>query len=107
MAKGQIAKEYAVKKIAEAFGENFVGEFDKKVYINCPENGEMVQIAIAMTCPKKTIGEVNSAPTPSGEYSNTLDFDSPAPTQPSGFTPAEITESETANINKLLASLGL
>lgn len=105
MAKGQIAKEYAVKKIAEAFGENYVGEFDKKVYINCPENGEMVQIAIAMTCPKKTIGNI-SATAPVSEYSNTLDFDTPAPTQPSGFTPAEMTPEETENINKLLASLG-
>ena len=105
MAKGQIAKEYAVKKIAEAFGENFVGEFDKKVYINCPENGEMVQIAIAMTCPKKTIGNFSAA-APALEYSNTLDFDTPATTQPSGFTPAEMTPEETENINKLLASLG-
>lgn len=41
-AKGTEAKAYAVKKIAEAFGENFVGEFDKKVYVNCPEGGGMV-----------------------------------------------------------------
>lgn len=106
MARGALAKEYAVKKIAEAFGSDFVGEFDKKVYINCPENGEMVQIAIAMTCPKKTIGAIGVA-TPDGGYSNTLDFDNESPNQPSGFTPAEITPEETENINKLLASLGL
>ena len=79
--KGALAKEYAVKKIAEAFGSDFVGEFDKKVYINCPENGEMVQIAIAMTCPKKTIGAIGAA-TPDGGYSNTLDFDNDSPSQP-------------------------
>ena len=47
-----------------------------------------------------------SAAAPTLEYSNTLDFDTPAATQPSGFTPAEITPEETENINKLLASLG-
>lgn len=34
---------------------------DKKIYLQAPENGEMVQIAISMTCPKNTI-EVSNAP---------------------------------------------
>lgn len=41
-ARGTEAKAYAIKKIAEAFGENYVGEVDKKIYVNCPENGGMV-----------------------------------------------------------------
>ena len=30
MAKGQIAKDYVAKKLAEAFGEHYLGEVDKK-----------------------------------------------------------------------------
>ena len=52
MAKGNIAKQNVAKKIAEVFGSDFVGEFDKKLYLWSEENGEKVQIAISMTCPK-------------------------------------------------------
>ena len=45
MAKGQIAKDYVAKKLAEVFGEHYLGEVDKKYYVEAPENGEMVQIA--------------------------------------------------------------
>ena len=42
MAKGAIAKEVITKKLKEAFGADFIGEVDKKIYIQAPENGEMV-----------------------------------------------------------------
>ena len=56
MAKGAVAKENAAKKMAEVFGSNWIGEYDKKYYIWSEENGEKVQIAISMTCPKTPIG---------------------------------------------------
>ena len=34
MAKGNKAKEYVAKKLAEVFGEDYIGEFDKKLYIS-------------------------------------------------------------------------
>jgi hypothetical protein len=42
MARGSIAKEIIVKKLKDAFGADFIGEVDKKIYIQAPENGEMV-----------------------------------------------------------------
>ena len=54
-ARGTIAKEEVVKIIQKAFGENFIGEVDKKLYVQAKENGEMVQIAISMTCPKTPV----------------------------------------------------
>lgn len=99
--RGTEAKAYAIKKIAEAFGDNFVGEIDKKVYINCPENGEMVQIAITMTCPKTTVG----TPTRAGG----IDFEhmvSQSAETPS-FKPAEITQEELDNVANLMKELGL
>ena len=59
MAKGSEAKEYVIRKIKEAFGEDFVGEQDKKIYVWGQEGGEKVQIAISLTCPKNPIGGLN------------------------------------------------
>ena len=100
-ARGTEAKAYAVKKIAEAFGENFVGEIDKKVYINCPEAGGLVQIAISMTCPKTTVGP----PIRGGG----MDFEAMSESELNSFTKvtAEITEEETNNIKNLMSELNL
>lgn len=58
MAKrGEGAKNNVVKKIQEAFGEDFIGIRDKKIYVNAidsPSN-EKLQIAITLTLPKATI----------------------------------------------------
>ena len=59
MAKGSEAKEYVIRKIKETFGEDFVGEQDKKIYVWGQEGGEKVQIAISLTCPKNPIGSLN------------------------------------------------
>lgn len=55
MAKGNIAKENIAKRIAQAFGSDYLGEFDKKIYVLGEENGEKIQIAISMTCPKVAV----------------------------------------------------
>ena len=47
MAKGAIAKQVVINKIAEAFGADYIGEVDKKLYVWADENGEKIQIAIA------------------------------------------------------------
>ena len=61
MAKrGEGAKNNVVKKIQEAFGEDFIGIRDKKIYVNAidsPSN-EKLQIAITLTLPKATIDMV-------------------------------------------------
>lgn len=64
MAKGNVAKEVVVEKIKEAFGADFLGVQDKKVYVRAKESGEYVQIAISMTCPKSPVdfGEISEEP---------------------------------------------
>ena len=107
MAKGAQAKEYVTKKIAEAFGADYVGEVDKKLYVWAQENGEKIQIAIAMTCPKNPVGEapVMDFTTDTGDF----DFsdDGSAPVTPTKFQPAEISADEKANIASLMEKLGL
>lgn len=105
-AKGTEAKANVVKKLQEAFGPDFVGEFDKKVYVWAQENGEKIQIAIAMTCPKNPVGVINPA---SMDFGGDLDFENmgAAAVAPAKFEPAEITDEEKQNVADLMARLGL
>ncbi len=107
MAKGAVAKENVVKMLAEAFGSNFIGEYDKKIYVWANDGGEMVQIAMSLTCPKNPIQVDTSVTTTSGDW----DFsDNPkinTTVAVANAAPAEITAEEKANIADLMAKLGL
>lgn len=95
MARGNDAKNEVVKRLQEAFGSDYIGEVDKKHYVWANENGEKLQIAIALTCPKTFV----EAAVP---VSNKLDFSAVIPTQP-----VEISEEEKKNLADLMAKLGL
>lgn len=105
MAKGAIAKNVVTQKIAQAFGADFVGEFDKKLYVWADENGEKVQIAISMTCPKNPVGNIDF----SAEPGNSLNFEdmSAGPIAGGKSVSAEISDEEKKNIEELMARLGL
>lgn len=105
-AKGTIAKQNVVKKIQEIFGADFIGEVDKKIYVWTQENGERVQIAISMTCPKTPI-DISGTPVPN--FSGGMDFENMgvATVAPATYTPAEITEEEKQTVADLMARLGL
>ena len=101
MAKGSIAKEVITKKLKEAFGADFIGEVDKKIYIQAPENGEMVQIAISMTCPKTPVA-VSNAPVVKGGI---MDFEAePVLTAPKT---TEVSEEERQTVADMMRRLGL
>ena len=101
MAKGNNAKQQVENIIRDAFGKNFLGIAEKKIYVKADDgNGEMVDIAITLTCPK--------VPFSSGNVEGGLDFNNmPAQGTATEFVPAEITPEETANIKKLIEKLGL
>lgn len=110
MAKGTLAKEDVAKKLAAAFGADYLGEYDKKYYVYGMENGEKVQIAISMTCPKTPV-EFTAAvggTTPTGDWN----FDDepaavPAMAAIAPAAPVEVTQEERDNIAQLMARLGL
>ncbi len=52
--KGQIAKEEIKKKILEVFEGSF--PYDKEIRIPVVENGETVEIKVALTCAKVNVG---------------------------------------------------
>ena len=86
---------------------SFIGCYDKKYYFFEEENGEMVQIAISLTCPKNPIQVDTTITTNAGDW----DFsDNPkvnTTVAVANAGPAEITEEEKANIANLLLKLGL
>ena len=106
MAKGSIAKENVIKKLASAFGSDFVGEYDKKVYVWEDDGGEKVQIAIAMTCPKTPIQVDATIDTDGGDW-DFSDTPKSATVAVTNAPPAEITAEEKENIANLMAKLGL
>lgn len=97
--KGAAAKEQVIKKISSAFGEDFIGEVDKKIYVWANDNGEKVQIAISLTCPKNFVENVSSAKNKNDEV---LDFSAETPN-----VNVEISDEEKKNIAELMAKLGL
>lgn len=104
MAKGNIAKQVVVDKIRAAFGADFIGEYDKKIYVWAKENGENIQIAISLTCPKVPV-EVTAAPV-TGDFN--FEDDTPSVVVAAGaYQPAEITDEERARVNDLMIKLGL
>ena len=93
--KGAIAKENVIEIIKKTFGQNFLGEQDKKLYVLADDGGEKVQIAISLTCPKvgiETAGGVSAEP-----RSETAE-------RPAAV---EVTKEETETLSALLKKLGL
>lgn len=104
MAKGSIAKVEVAKKLAEAFGENYIGEFDKKLYVWANDGGEQVQIAISMTCPKVEIVTENKPKVE--KKSGGFDWSEPA-VAPVSVEKAQISDAEKQTVMDLMAKLGL
>lgn len=104
MAKGTIGKQNVINKIKQAFGADFIGEYDKKIYVWTQENGERIQIALSLTCPKVQVA-VSDAPV-AGDFN----FEDDAPSTvvaASAYQPADISDEERARVNDLMAKLGL
>jgi hypothetical protein len=108
MAKGANAKVVVENKIKEAFGNDFIGIADKKIYVWADDGGERVQIAISMTCPKTGIAGGDPI-TPKDEDPGDWNFED-APTgkaEATAFKPAEVSDEEISRINDLMSRLGI
>lgn len=97
-ARGTIAKTNVENKIKEAFGSDFIGIADKKLYVLAEDGGQKVQIAISLTCPK--IGLETDTPVNNSFIDGVVGTYTNAPV-------VEMTEQEQETINQLIAKLGL
>lgn len=104
MAKGTIGKQNVINKIKAAFGADFIGEYDKKIYVWTQENGEHIQIALSLTCPKVQVAVADAPAT--GDFN--FEDDAPSTVVAAGvFQPAEITDDERDRVRDLMRTLGL
>lgn len=96
--RGSVAKEYVSKKIQETFGPAFLGIVDKKLYISVKENGENLQVAISLTCPKENLEFAADVAPTIGEAT--------AP-QIGTSASAQFTQKEKETIEELMRRVGL
>lgn len=100
ISKGQRAKEAVEKKIIEAFGSDYAGTYDKKIYLWADDGGQRIQVALAMTCPKVFRGAEETLPTE-------LNFED-TPTAPAAAPKqVEVTPEEMETLQDLMQRLGL
>lgn len=108
MAKNDAAKALVIAKLKEVFGNDFLGEADKKYYVLSKENGESVQVAITLTCPKNPVEFAGMASVSESKGSaESLDFDWGDTKKSAEPQPAVVSDEEQENIRKMLEKLGL
>ena len=103
MVKGTIAKQNFANKLKEAFGQDYIGEVDKKLYVYADDGGERVQLAISLTCPKTPIATINEKKL---NYNTGIDFTAEAET-PVSPDNIDISEDERERVRELMKRMGL
>lgn len=101
--RGDLAKQSAIATIQAAFGDDFVGLIDKKLYVNVKDgpNGEAVQLSIALTMPKTPVSASAVPVTTPATDGNAAAWESkPA-------TPTELSAEDKAKVTDLCARLGI
>ena len=97
MARGSVAKEEIIQKILKDFEGSFVN--DKEIRIPWVENGETLQIKVALTCAKVNV----VAPGSDNAFDSAVE-QAPAP----ALDEAPIlTKEEKDKVNDLISRLGL
>ena len=102
--KGAIAKEEITKKILEVFPAAF--RYDKEIRIPWTEDGEQVQIKVALTAAKVMVDAGGDTVMP-GETKETAAVPSQEASVAPKVTNTETSAEEKANLSALLRSLGL
>ena len=103
MARGAQAKNKVEQIISSAFKDNFLGVYDKKLYVQAEENGEMVQVAISLTCPKTPV-VISDKPL---NFDDKLNFEDGATIIPHPQMQTEISDEERQTVKELMERLGL
>lgn len=103
MAKGAIAKKEIFDKILETFDGSFMWNNGKELRIPFDEEGNLVQIKVALTCAKENVYP-EGVPEKDAAAASQSD---PIPAIPEDPVLAEPTPEEKQNVEDLLKSLGL
>lgn len=98
--KGTILKKEITDKILEVFPGSFLYNDGKEIRIPGMEEGQLIQVKVALTCAKTNV-EQNGENALPGEVMPTSTIDS------TPQTIIEVSQEEKDNVKKLMASLGL
>ena len=101
-ARGSESKNIITAKLLETFAGSFI--YDKNVIIPMVENGESLQIKIALTCAKTNVESGMDTAIPGA---TTVTTATPTPKVMDTHGVAEVTEEEKQNVLKAMAALGL
>lgn len=103
--KGEIARATVQKKIAEAFGEDFIGLIDKNLYVWVTDGGaDKVQMKITLTMPKVQVAADAAQGVPEPEMSGGA-WETAIPKQEKN--PYAPTAEDQKKIDELMYKLGL
>ena len=101
--KGEIARATVQKKIAEAFGEDFIGLIDKNLYVWVTDGGaDKVQMKITLTMPKVQVAADAAQSVPEPEMSGGA-WETATPAK----NPYAPTAEDQKKIDELMYKLGL
>lgn len=104
--KGEIARTTVQKKIADAFGEDFIGLIDKNLYVWVTDGGaDKVQMKITLTMPKVQVAAEDAQSVPEPEMSGGAWETATTPKK--GKNPFEPTAKDQNKIDELMDKLGL
>ena len=103
-AKGSILKQEVAEKILAAFPGSFLYNDGKEIRINGTENGESLQIKVALTCAKVAVEGGDDNILPGEKVAATAGV---KPTGTSEKVPQEPTAEEKERLTTLLDKLGL
>ena len=101
-ARGSESKNIIIAKLLETFAGSFI--YDKNIIIPMVENGESLQIKIALTCAKTNVESGMDTAIPGATTATTV---TPTPKAIDNHGIAEVTEEEKQNVLKAMAALGL
>ena len=99
-ARGSESKNIITAKLLETFAGSFI--YDKNIIIPMVENGENLQIKIALTCAKTNVESGMDNAIPGAEIATTT-----TPKAIDSHGVAEVTEEEKQNVLKAMKALGL
>ena len=105
MARGSISKETVIAKILEVFPDAFV--YDKTIRIPMIEDGNPLQIKVALTAAKDIVGAGADTAVPGEKVEVVTGMSADGPVTAQRTEMREPTEAEKKNISNLLAELGL
>lgn len=105
MARGQVAKQEVTKKILSVFDGAFLYNDGKEIRIPCQEDGELIQIKVALTAAKENVNQGDDNIIPGENTINESAFTHTVSKEETKIV--EPTEAEKQNVADLLKALGL